>query len=449
MKLRSNLAKVWQIALISVASAILLVAVPDQAAGIKLNGPVTSGGNVSAFAMSPDGNGLSTWRIRRLSVGSSSTGLPSRAARPSSSMGCWPVAAASRSFASVPTARRSCTRPSGYGGRIRAVQGTVGRRSHDQAQRRTRRGRRRAVRLSDQPGQQPGRVSSRSGHRRCEGALQRPADRRRADQAQHPPRQPAQRPIGVPDQSEQPACGVPRRPGHRGRARAVQRAADRRQPADKAQRVARDQWRCGGRLSHQRDSARVVYRADRFTNDVIELFSVPLAGGASIKLNGTLPAGAPSAVPDQLRRRPGRVPRRSGRPGRLRAVQGVDPGRGRDKTQSAAGGERRRAARIRVQRGKHVGHLPGRPGVGRCDRALPGATGRRGRHQAQWTAGHGRRRSDRSAGQLRQQLGDIPCQPGHGSGDRAVQGTPGRWHGDQAQRRLARRRKRPELPDQS
>ena len=56
MKLRSNLTKVWQIALMSVVSAIFLVAVPDQAVGIKLNGPVISGGNVSAFAISPDGN---------------------------------------------------------------------------------------------------------------------------------------------------------------------------------------------------------------------------------------------------------------------------------------------------------------------------------------------------------------------------------------------------------
>jgi hypothetical protein len=39
------------------------------------------------------------------------------------------------------------------------------------------------------------------------------------------------------------------------------------------------------------DSSRVVYLADQDTDNVWELFSVPLAGGASIKLNGSLVAG--------------------------------------------------------------------------------------------------------------------------------------------------------------
>ena len=36
------------------------------------------------------------------------------------------------------------------------------------------------------------------------------------------------------------------------------------------------------------DSSRVVYLADQETNDLEEIFSVPIAGGASVKLNGTL-----------------------------------------------------------------------------------------------------------------------------------------------------------------
>jgi hypothetical protein len=36
------------------------------------------------------------------------------------------------------------------------------------------------------------------------------------------------------------------------------------------------------------DSSRVVYRADQQTDDVDELYSVPLGGGTATKLNGTL-----------------------------------------------------------------------------------------------------------------------------------------------------------------
>lgn len=39
------------------------------------------------------------------------------------------------------------------------------------------------------------------------------------------------------------------------------------------------------------DSSRVVYLADQDTNDVSELYSVPIGGGASIKLNGPLASG--------------------------------------------------------------------------------------------------------------------------------------------------------------
>ncbi len=39
------------------------------------------------------------------------------------------------------------------------------------------------------------------------------------------------------------------------------------------------------------NSSRVVYLADQDTNDVFELYSVPLAGGVSVKLNGALAAG--------------------------------------------------------------------------------------------------------------------------------------------------------------
>lgn len=37
------------------------------------------------------------------------------------------------------------------------------------------------------------------------------------------------------------------------------------------------------------DGSRVVYRADQDTDFVDELYSIPIAGGTSTKLNGTLP----------------------------------------------------------------------------------------------------------------------------------------------------------------
>ncbi len=40
------------------------------------------------------------------------------------------------------------------------------------------------------------------------------------------------------------------------------------------------------------DGSRVVYRADQESDEAFELFSVPLAGGDSVKLNRSLPAGA-------------------------------------------------------------------------------------------------------------------------------------------------------------
>ena len=39
------------------------------------------------------------------------------------------------------------------------------------------------------------------------------------------------------------------------------------------------------------DSARVVYRADQQTDEVYELYSVPIAGGPVTKLNGAQTAG--------------------------------------------------------------------------------------------------------------------------------------------------------------
>ena len=39
------------------------------------------------------------------------------------------------------------------------------------------------------------------------------------------------------------------------------------------------------------DGSTVVYRADQDTDDVTELYSVPIGGGAVTKLNGALPAG--------------------------------------------------------------------------------------------------------------------------------------------------------------
>ena len=36
------------------------------------------------------------------------------------------------------------------------------------------------------------------------------------------------------------------------------------------------------------DSSRVVYRADQQTNEVFELYSVPLDGGSVTRLNGSL-----------------------------------------------------------------------------------------------------------------------------------------------------------------
>ena len=39
------------------------------------------------------------------------------------------------------------------------------------------------------------------------------------------------------------------------------------------------------------DSSRVVYRADQDTDNVDELYSVPLAGGSPVKLNGPLVSG--------------------------------------------------------------------------------------------------------------------------------------------------------------
>lgn len=41
------------------------------------------------------------------------------------------------------------------------------------------------------------------------------------------------------------------------------------------------------------DSSRVVYFADQETNDVEEIFSVPLTGGTSVKLNGPLAGNYP------------------------------------------------------------------------------------------------------------------------------------------------------------
>ena len=53
------------------------------------------------------------------------------------------------------------------------------------------------------------------------------------------------------------------------------------------------------------DSARVVYSADQQTDEVYELFSVPIGGGPVTKLNGPLTAGGgayrPAISPDSTR----------------------------------------------------------------------------------------------------------------------------------------------------
>src|SRR5439155_9878102 len=47
------------------------------------------------------------------------------------------------------------------------------------------------------------------------------------------------------------------------------------------------------------DGTRVVYRADQDTNDVIELYSVPIGGGTPVKLNGPLADRGPCVGADQ------------------------------------------------------------------------------------------------------------------------------------------------------
>ena len=53
------------------------------------------------------------------------------------------------------------------------------------------------------------------------------------------------------------------------------------------------------------DAARVVYRADQQTDEVSELYSVPIAGGPVTRLNGPLPVGgfiySPAISPDSAR----------------------------------------------------------------------------------------------------------------------------------------------------
>ena len=49
-------------------------------------------------------------------------------------------------------------------------------------------------------------------------------------------------------------------------------------------------WRAGGFVVSP-DGTRVVYSADQNTDDVVELYSVPIAGGTAVKLNPALVAG--------------------------------------------------------------------------------------------------------------------------------------------------------------
>ena len=55
------------------------------------------------------------------------------------------------------------------------------------------------------------------------------------------------------------------------------------------------------------DAARVVYVADQQTDDVVEVFSVPIGGGTATRLNGPLTAGgdvlgnSPAISPDSDR----------------------------------------------------------------------------------------------------------------------------------------------------
>ena len=160
-------------ALISVTSAILLVAIPDQAAGIKLNGPVASGGNVSAFAMSPDGNWVvyladqemvGRFELYRVAVGGGATIKLNGVLASGGSVKEFRISPDSASVVyqadqdtasvlelyRVPLAGGGATKLNGVlvpGGDVQ----TGFQISADST---------------------PGRVSSRSGHRQCEGALQ-------------------------------------------------------------------------------------------------------------------------------------------------------------------------------------------------------------------------------------------------------------------------------------
>ena len=57
------------------------------------------------------------------------------------------------------------------------------------------------------------------------------------------------------------------------------------------------------------DASRVVYRADQATDEVSELYSVPLAGGTPVRLNATLVAGGGcNWFSNQPRRQPRGLP---------------------------------------------------------------------------------------------------------------------------------------------
>jgi hypothetical protein len=113
------------------------------------------------------------------------------------------------------------------------------------------------------------------------------------------------------------------------------------------------------------NSQRVVYRADQQADDVVELYSVPTAGGAATKLNGVLAANGDVILPPDQREQPARrLPCRSTDGRRLRAVQRPDRRRSGDQAQRCPGRGRRQPW-CGDQPGQSARRLSGRSADGR------------------------------------------------------------------------------------
>ena len=314
----------------SFAGAILLAAIPDQAACVKLNGPVPIGGNVSAFAMSPDGNWVvyladqeivGRFELYRVAITGGATlklngvlasGGKVQEFRISPDSGSV-VYQADQDTATVSELYRVAM----AGGGTTKLNGVLVPGGDVQQAFRSARTASRVVYRADQDiddvkelysvpltGGTPIKLNtalqpSRAMSNQSSGSVQTASA-----WCTTPTRTPR-------------ACSIFQR--------APAPAAARRS-SSMGSLVNNGDVEDDFRISA--DSARVVYRADRFANNVIELFSVPLTGGASVPLNTPLPPGG--TVQSQFRissdGAPGRVPRRSGRHGRLRAVQGADRG---------------------------------------------------------------------------------------------------------------------------